>query len=156
VLTSVTRLRVGSLKYLPVFLWKTFLSQRQVARAAGFSGGGLLVDSHLTFWTMTMWESERAMKSFRGSGPHAKVMPRLAEWCDEAAYAHWVQDGPALPSWQEAHERLVQEGRLSPVAHPSSDHVARHFPQPRLKPLIGQNLKPARTAQSVDVQRKSG
>ena len=155
-LTSVTRLRVRSLKYLLVFVWKTFLSQRQVVRAPGFSGGRLLIDSHLTFWTMTMWESERAMKVFRGSGPHANVMPRLAEWCDEAAYAHWVQDDRSVPSWQEAHEHLVQEGRLSPVAHPSSNHEARRFAQPRLKPLIGQDLKPAREAQGADAQRKSG
>jgi hypothetical protein len=82
------------------------------------------------------------MKAFRGSQAHAKVMPRLAEWCDEAAYAHWTQNGNTVPSWTEGWERLKREGKLSRVAHPSQEHEARKFAEPRLKPLIGNNLKP--------------
>jgi hypothetical protein len=78
-LASVTRLRVRSFRFLPGFLWRTFLSQRQVERGPGFVGGRLLVDSRWTFWTLTVWESEPAMKRFRGSGAHAKVMPQLAK-----------------------------------------------------------------------------
>jgi Domain of unknown function (DUF3291) len=147
-LASVTRLRVRAFAYLPAFLWMTFRSRRQVSWAAGFSGGRLLIDSHRTYWTLTVWESEHAMKQFRGSGAHGEVMPKLAKWCDEASYAHWtiaeatIGDG-TVPSWPEAYAHLVTEGRLSRVEHPSADHEARRFPQPRLKPLIGQNLKPA-------------
>src|ERR1700735_5260277 len=109
---SVTRLRVRSVRYLPSFLWMTFLSQRQVLAAPGFHGGRLLVDPHLTFWTLTVWEDERVMKAFRGAGAHSKVMPRLAEWCDEAAYAHWNSAEDLVPSWPEAHDQLVKQGRL--------------------------------------------
>jgi hypothetical protein len=109
-------------------LWQTFLSQRQVVRAAGLSGGKLLIDRQLTFWTLTVWQDERAMKAFRGSAAHAKVMPRLAEWCDEAAYAHWALDGDSVPDWQEAYERLVAEGKLSRVAHPSRSTARGSFP----------------------------
>jgi heme-degrading monooxygenase HmoA len=146
VLASVTRLRVRSVKYLPAFLWETFLSQRQAARAPGFSGGRLLIDSGRTFWTLTVWENERAMKAFRGSSAHAKVMPSLVEWCDEAAYAHWTRPEADVPSWPEAYERLLGDARLSHVAHPSSNHDARHFAKPRLKPLLGLDLKPAGSA----------
>ena len=148
-LTSVTRLRVRSLKYLPAFLWMTLLSQRQVVRAPGFVGGGLLMDAGWTFWTLTSWESERAMKVFRDAGPHAKVMSRLVEWCDEASYAHWIPAGASVPSWREAYEHLVAEGKVSRVAHPSASHEARHFPEPRLKPLVGVDLRPARTGQGA-------
>ena len=141
-LASVTRLRVRSVKYLPAFLWTTFLAQRQVVRAPGFLGGRLLIDVRLTFWTLTAWEDERGMKGFRGSGPHAKVMPRLVEWCDEASYAHWTPTTDSVPSWPEAYEHLVSEARLSRVAHPSPDHEARRFAKPRLNPLIGVDLKP--------------
>jgi hypothetical protein len=141
-LASVTRLRVRSLRFVPLFLWKTFLSQRQVLRTPGFLGGRLLVDSGLTFWTLTGWESEQAMKAFRGAGAHARVMPRLAEWCNEAAYAHWVQTGDTVPTWDEAYERLAADGRLSRVARPTRNHSERQFARPRLSPLIGQNLKP--------------
>lgn len=156
-LASVTRLRVRSVRHLLAFAWQTFLTQRRVARATGFIGGRLLIDVHRTFWTLTVWESEMDMKAFRGSGPHAQVMPRLAEWCDEASYGHWnwnsnlnsiPSDSSAptssAPTWPEAYEHLVGEGRLSRVAHPSRDHEARHFPAPRLKPLIGLDLKPVR------------
>jgi hypothetical protein len=142
-ISSVTRLRVRSVWRLPMFLLRTLLAQRQVTRADGFYGGRLLVDSHNTYWTLTVWQDERAMKKFRGSGSHAKVMPALVESCDEAAYTHWTSEGPSVPTWPEAYERLLNEGKLSRVNHPSADHVARRFPQPRLQPLIGQNIKPA-------------
>jgi hypothetical protein len=130
--------------HLPAFLWQTFLSQRQVVRAPGFSGGRLLLDRKRTYWTLTVWRDDRAMKAFRGSGPHAKVMPRLVEWCDEASYAHWTPNGGSVPSWQEAYEHLIAEGKLSRVAHPSASHDARQFAEPRLQPLIGLDLKPSR------------
>jgi hypothetical protein len=110
-------------------------------RAPGFLGGKVLIDARRTFWTLTAWEGEKAMKAFRGSGAHAQVMSRLPDWCDEASYAHWIVSGLSVPTWPEAYERLVAEGRLSPVAHPSPDHEARHFVLPRLRPLIGQDLK---------------
>ena len=149
-LASVTRVRVRSVRYLPSFVWDTFLSQRQALRASGFLGGRLLLDAHRTFWTLTEWESERAMKAFRGTAPHAKVMPRLVEWCDEASYAHWIPIGASVPSWPEAYEHLVAAGRLSRVAHPSPAHDARQFAKPRLRPLIGLDLNPASEASSRD------
>jgi len=141
-LASVTRLRVRFVRYLPAFVWKTLLAQRQVVRAPGFCGGRLLVAARRTFWTLTVWESEQAMKAFRGSGAHARVMPRLLDWCDEASYAHWISANASVPDWPEVYEHLLSEGRLSRVAHPSPDHEIRRFARPRLKPLIGQDLKP--------------
>ncbi|HEY6767325.1 MAG TPA: DUF3291 domain-containing protein [Candidatus Sulfotelmatobacter sp.] len=139
---SVTRLRVRSVINLPAFLWQTFLAQRQTVRASGFAGGKLLIDAHRTFWTITVWETEKLMKAFRGSGAHARVMPKLVQWCDEASYAHWIPANGEIPDWPEAYEHLVNEGHLSHVAHPSADHENRRFPKPRLQPLIGQNLSP--------------
>jgi hypothetical protein len=138
---SVTRLRVRSLKFLPPFLWYTLQSQRQVVRSAGFLGGRLLVDSHRTYWTLTLWDSEQAMKKFRGTGAHSRVMSRLAGWCDEAAYAHWTPEQDSVPQWKDAYQHLIAEGRLSRVEHPSADHSGRRFAEPRLRPLIGQDLR---------------
>jgi len=36
-------------------------------------------------------------EGFRGCGAHAKVMPHLANGCDEAAYAHWGTTGETVP-----------------------------------------------------------
>lgn len=82
------------------------------------------------------------MKEFRGSGAHARAMPKLVEWCDEASYAHWTPADDSIPDWPQAYEHLVSEGKLSRVAHPSQDHVDGRFPKPRLQPLIGQDLHP--------------
>lgn len=139
---SVTRLRIHSARNIPAFMWGNFLAKRQVERAPGFFGGRLLIDVNRVFWTLTGWESERSMKNFRGSGPHARGMPQLQRWCDEAAYAHWITTDAAVPSWLEAYTHLVREGRLSRVAHPSPNHNARQFAEPRLQPLIGVDLKP--------------
>lgn len=113
-------------------------------RSPGFIGGRLLIDAHRTFWTLTLWEAEKAMKAFRGSGAHGAIMPRLARWCDEASYAHWEAASGEVPGWPEAYQHLLDGGRLSRVEHPSPDHEAKRFPRPRLSPLIGQDLMPVR------------
>ena len=140
--TSVTRLRVRKLIYLPQFLWRTQFAQRQAVRAPGFLGGRLLVDKRRAYWTLTVWEGEKAMKAYRGSGAHGAAMPRLMHWCDEAAYAHWESADSTVPEWPEAYQVLLKSGKLSRVNHPSAAHEARLFPPPRLKPLIGGDLKP--------------
>jgi hypothetical protein len=91
--------------------------------------GRLLVDNLHTYWTLTVLEDEKTMKAFLGSGAHSSVIPKLVEWCDQAAYAHWIAD-LLIPSWPEAYERLVSEGRLSRVARPSQDHESRCFRKP--------------------------
>lgn len=117
-------------------------SPRARCKAPGFLGGKLLVDVRRVYWTLTAWESEKAMKAYRGSGTHGSVMRKLADWCDEAAYAHWESSSHTVPEWPEAYERLVSSGKLSRVEHPSPAHEAREFAQPRLHPLIGRELKP--------------
>jgi hypothetical protein len=139
---SVTRLRIRSFWYFLPFLWMTLRSQRQVTRASGFLGGRLLMDAKRTFWTLTTWDDERSMKAFRGAGPHGKAMRRLAQWCDEASYAHWTTASAAIPDWPEAYEQLVSLGHLSRVEHPSPDHEARHFPKPRIGARRSNLLKP--------------
>jgi len=72
------------------------------------------------------------MKKFMISGSHGKAMGKLAEWCDEAAMAHWNQESSELPTWQEAYARLREEGRRSKVNHPSGGQVAYEFSEPQV------------------------
>jgi len=89
VFISVTRLRVRSFIYLPQFLRDAFKSMRQVGRSSGFLGGRLLVNAKNVFWTMTAWKDEAAMNAYRTGGAHRTAMPKLLDWCDEAAVVHW-------------------------------------------------------------------
>ena len=85
----------------------------------------------MTFWTLSAWADEAAMKAFMLSGPHRKSMPKLMEWCDEASVGHWLQETADLPDWKEAHRRMVEEGRMSKVKHPSAAQEAKQISGPR-------------------------
>lgn len=129
---SVTRLRVRSFRYMVPFIFFALRSSRQAKAAQGNLGVSLLNDANKAFWTCTVWTTEEAMKSFMLSGPHRKAMPRLLDWCDEAALVHWAQEGKQKPDWQEAHRRLQQEGRRSKVRHPSAAQEKYEIPGPTL------------------------
>jgi heme-degrading monooxygenase HmoA len=127
---AITRLRVRSWWYLPSFVVQTLRIARQAARADGNLAVKLLRDRRSTFWTGTSWSSEGSMKAFMHAKPHAPTMRSILHWCDEAALVHWTQAGAELPSWEEAHKRIQQEGRRSKVIHPSAAHTAYAIPAP--------------------------
>jgi hypothetical protein len=128
---SVTRLRLRSVRYLIPFTIYALLSSRQARRSKGNLGLKLLRDANQTFWTLTAWQDEEAMRSFMMSGSHRRAMPKLLDWCDEASVAHWKQETSELPSWDQAHRKIVEHGRPSKVKQPSSDHIARRIPEPQ-------------------------
>jgi hypothetical protein len=131
---SITRLRVRRLWFLPGFFLWSQRSIKQARTAAGYKAGFTLMDKSWTFWTMTGWESEAAMKAYRGSEFHKTAMKKLPDWCDEASVAHWT--GDALPDWTEAWDRMQKEGRFTPVKHPSEQQKQKRIPKPRTQPLI--------------------
>lgn len=132
---SLTRLRVRSWRYLPFFLVQAIRSARQAKSAEGVLAVSVLREARNTFWTCTIWTDEQSMKRYMLSGPHGRVMRRLMEWCDEAAVAHWTQESPEPPSWQEAHHKLQESGRLSKVDHPSEAQRKNQFPPPRIQSM---------------------
>jgi hypothetical protein len=141
-LISVTRLRVRSLGYLLQFIWEALKSARQAEHSSGFLGGRLLRNAKNAFWTLTAWKDETAMNAYRTGGAHRGVMPKLLIWCDEAAVVHWNQESSEIPSWQEAHQHMLKEGKQSKVNYPSPAQAANHIPVPepsrierRLKPV---------------------
>jgi len=128
---SVTRLRVRSWRFLPIFFLYALRSTRQATRAPGNLATRLFTDRNSVFWTATTWATEAAMKRFMVSGVHGRAMRKLRYWCDEAALVHWTQEHDAMPTWSEAHARLQSEGRRSKVNHPSPAHLTLRFPEPR-------------------------
>ena len=129
-IVSITRIRVRSWRYLPAFFIRTLRIARQAAKADGNLGVEVLRDRGNTFWTNTSWSSEASMRGFMFAKPHGPTMHKLLRWSDEAALVRWTQPGAELPSWEEAHRRLQQEGRPSKVNHPSAAHTAHTFPAP--------------------------
>jgi hypothetical protein len=142
-LISVTRLRVRSFIYLPQFFWHAFTSMRQAERSSDFLGGRLLVNAKNVFWTMTAWKDQAAMNAYRTGGAHRRAMPKLLNWCNEAAVVHWTQESLEIPSWREAYQRMAEEGKPSKVNHPSPDQLSNHIPAPE-PTRIERIIKPAR------------
>lgn len=70
------------------------------------------------------------MKNFMLTSPHGPAMRKLLNWCDEAALVHWSQDDDELPSWGEAHRRMLRGGRPSKVNHPSDEQKAFRIDEP--------------------------
>jgi len=127
---SVTRLRVRSWRFMPAFIFAALRIGKQTAQADGCLTAKVFRDRRNAFWTLTCWESEAAMKAFMVAGPHGAAMRKLLEWCDEAALAHWTQDTGELPSWEEAHRRILRHGRVSKVNHPSDAQKAFRIDEP--------------------------
>ena len=138
---SITRLRLRRALLLPGFVIHSKLSSRQAVRSRGFGGGYLAIGPRLTFWTVTLWDDEQAMRAFRRSGRHLAAMPKLLDWCDEAAVATIA--AAELPQPDEAARRLAAEGRLSKVRRPSPRHAAGAVWPDRAVPRRARTLTPA-------------
>jgi hypothetical protein len=129
-IVSMTRLRLRSWRQIAGFTRHTAASLRQAIGVAGFLDGRLLA-GRLTFWTVTRWSSDDAMREWRATGAHARAMPFLMDWCDEASVARWEQpDGAPFPTWQDCHRRMADQGRASLVRQPSDTQKAGAAPKP--------------------------
>jgi hypothetical protein len=144
VFVSITRLRLRSAFYLLPFFWHTYRSGKQLQTESNFIKGKTLMDKKLTFWTMTLWNNEVDMRTYRNSNAHKKAMPKLQHWCNEASVVHWQQEENKFPGWLEAHRRMQTDGRASKVRNPSADHLAFSFPSPRWPSKTEQTLLPKR------------
>jgi hypothetical protein len=123
-LVAVTRLHLRSFRFLLPFVWRTWRSFKQAKHAAGSLGARLRIAKGLAYWTITVWQDESAMNAYRITPPHRHAMPKLLQWCDEAALVHWSQESAVLPDWETAERRMAESGRLSKVNHPSPDQRA--------------------------------
>ena len=121
---SITRLRVRSIFYLPAFMLHALRTMTQAQKAEGVHGVDTRFEKNNVVWTKTVWSEEKMMKNYRGSGAHQIAMRVLSTICSEASVARWQQEGTDLPTWEEAHRRMLTEGKLSKVKYPSPLHAA--------------------------------
>jgi len=127
---SLTRLKLKSFRFLFPFLISNTKIAFQVSKSTEFIKGKLLVDTHLTFWTLTAWQDQKSMNTFRTTGAHLKAMPKLSKWCNEACVTHWDQTEEDMPSWEEAYEKLNAEGHFTSLKWPSALHCQKIIAKP--------------------------
>lgn len=116
---SITRLRVRSIFYMPLFMLHAMRTMTQAQKADGVAGVETRFEKNNVVWTKTVWNEEAQMKNYRSSGAHQIAMRMLSEMCNEASVARWQQADTELPTWEEAHRRMLTEGKQSKVKHPS-------------------------------------
>ncbi|MEO5580408.1 MAG: antibiotic biosynthesis monooxygenase [Gemmatimonadaceae bacterium] len=139
---SLTRLRLRSLRFFPMFAIHTFASTRQLRRAPGFVRGRFALEGLTGFWTITAWKDDASMRAYRNTDAHKRAMPKLMVWCDEASVAHFEQPGDELLTAAQALERMIASGRISKVRHPSPGHAAGMIAPDRKVPQVRQEVGP--------------
>lgn len=127
---SVTRTRVRSIRFVPLFFIHAQRAIAQIRKADGHLAGIVKSDGTFTYWTMSVWRDDIALQAYVTSGAHRSAMTHLSEWCSEASMVRWTQDDAALPAWPEAARRLAAHGRAAKLRHPGPDHAAHRFPEP--------------------------
>lgn len=120
---SITRLRVRSIWYMPLFALHAIRSMTQAQQANGIIHTETRVERWDTHWTKTVWKDEGAMKDYRSSGAHQLAMRVLAQICSEASVSRWQQETPEVPGWETAHRHMLEHGKQSKVKHPSGFHL---------------------------------
>jgi hypothetical protein len=99
-----TRTLWGALR----FLLRTPGVWRRVGRAPGAYGASLRARPlRRTFWTLSAWESPRALRDFARSDGHGPAAGGLAPQMKDAKFVAWTAGGDSLPvDWEEALRRL--------------------------------------------------
>jgi hypothetical protein len=126
----ITRLRLRDPALLDDFFAAAVAVLEQAQATDGSVGADALQDADNTWWTATVWQDTAAIAGFVGSDPHLTAMNHLDDWCDEATFVHWDQDGNELPSWQVAWDRIVADGHSADLPAASAANSSRSFPAP--------------------------
>jgi heme-degrading monooxygenase HmoA len=104
-----SRLRLSSPRHLPRFLRASTRVGRQAREAPGCIDSRLRAQLRsLTFWTLSAWEDEAAMKEFVRSEPHLGAMRdlRARGAVASAEFRSWVDDAAVLPDWDAVTPRF--------------------------------------------------
>jgi heme-degrading monooxygenase HmoA len=104
-----TRLPLSRHRYIPGFLRDTVRIRRQLRGAPGLLGYGLLAElGRATFWTVSVWEDEAALRAFAAAEPHRSVMRRVPARMGASAFRPFDVRGADVPiAWRDVKTRLA-------------------------------------------------
>jgi hypothetical protein len=111
---------VALLSYLPLsrlsstlpFLLAVQRVRSQLSRSPGLVGYSLRARPlHRDYWTLSVWESERALLAFVKTQPHSGLMSSLRKRMGATRFVRWRLGGvDSLPTWDDAMRRAAAEG----------------------------------------------
>ena len=109
-LALLSYLPLKKYRTIPRFFRFTLEIQKQLRTTPGVVGYAVRAKLlSRNFWTLSVWEDEKALMEFVVKLPHGKVMKALAPHMGPTAFRRWKIPGSALPlRWEEAIERSEQ------------------------------------------------
>jgi hypothetical protein len=96
---------------IPAFMRFSFQIQKQMRETPGAIGYSLRAKIlQRDFWTLSVWENDRALMDFVGQVPHAEAMKAIGPHMGPTKFTRWKIAGSAIPpSWDEAMKREARE-----------------------------------------------
>jgi hypothetical protein len=93
---------------IPLFLWLTFQTQRQLHKSQGLIGYSLHAQPlRRQFWTLSAWENQQSLMHFVHQVPHAKIMRMLAPHMGKTQFMQWKVKASEIPlNWDAARARM--------------------------------------------------
>jgi heme-degrading monooxygenase HmoA len=104
-----TKLPLTAHRHVPGFLRDARRVRRQLAASPGLVGYALLAElGAKTFWTVSVWEDETALRTFAASEPHRSVMRRVPARMGQSVFRTFAVSGRELPlTWPASKDRLT-------------------------------------------------
>ena len=101
-----TRLRARGPRVLPAFLRASFQVAQTARRARGNVRTSLLgLPPLLTFFTLTVWESDEAMRAFVKTPEHREAMAHMDDWASAGEFVQFPAATPRV-GWRAARRHL--------------------------------------------------
>jgi len=96
----------------PAFLLAVQRVRGQLARSAGLVGYSLRARPlRREYWTLSVWESERALLAFVRTEPHSGLMSSLRGRMGATSFVRWRLAGAdPVPTWDDAMRRASTAG----------------------------------------------
>jgi heme-degrading monooxygenase HmoA len=89
------------------FLRAALLSAREAEAVSGFLGGTVLAELwNGRFWTVSVWASAEAVRSYGSAPAHAEAMRRTKDWASESQVQRWRTSAAEVPTIAETADRF--------------------------------------------------
>jgi len=113
-LALLSYLPLNKYSALPSFFRFSFQVQKQLRATHGVIGYSLRAQVlSRKFWTLSVWEDEKALMEFVAKLPHGEAMRTMTPHMGRTKFAQWKVAGSSLPlSWSETMQRSQQGAPL--------------------------------------------
>jgi heme-degrading monooxygenase HmoA len=107
------------------FLRAALASGREAEAVPGFLGGTVLADLwNGRFWTVSVWASPEAVRSYGSAPTHTTAMRRTQDWAAESQVERWRTSIPDIPTLADTADRIgVPAPRRGLVRHLRPQHL---------------------------------